>query len=116
LLVTKDQYGKTAWHHAAIFGILEALETLWSWGKEAELNPHELLLAKTEEGLTLLHLAAQENHVTILHKLGIRAKESHQNPNELKKKLFLAKDKYGYPAWNQAALFGRLQVLETLWS
>jgi ankyrin repeat protein len=44
------------------------------------------------------------------------ANEEQQNPNELKKKLLLAKDFYGKTAWHQEAIFGRLAALENLWS
>jgi len=45
---------------------IKALETIRSRGKEAELNPSELLLAKSEDGRTAFHLAAEKNHVGIL--------------------------------------------------
>jgi len=54
------------------------------------------LLAETENGLTALHLEAQENHTKkILQKLRVWAEEWQLNTNELKKKLLLAKDKEG---------------------
>ena len=37
-----------------------ALQTLWGLAMEVELNLDELLLAKSEAGLTALHLAAQK--------------------------------------------------------
>jgi hypothetical protein len=46
------------------------------------------LLAQVEKGLTLLHLAAQENHAGILEILWVWAKETQQNPNELKKNFY----------------------------
>jgi hypothetical protein len=42
------------------------------------------------------------------------AEETQLNPKELKKNLFLAKDKDGYIAWHRAAQYGRIEVLETL--
>jgi len=74
-----------------------------------------LLLAQSEERATALHLAADGNHVEILKKLWVWAKEEQMNRNKLKKKLLLAKDKYGYTAWHQAAERGSLEALETLW-
>jgi len=71
LLLAKDKEGYIVWHHAAIFGRLEALETLWSWAKEVELKLDELLLFESEGGLTAFHLAAQENHIEILQKLWV---------------------------------------------
>ena len=38
------------------------------------------------------------------------------NPNDLRKKLLLANDNYGYMAWHRAAEGGNLESLETLWS
>jgi hypothetical protein len=48
------------------FGKLEALQTLWIWAKEVELNLNELLLATIEEGRTAFHMAAQGNHTEVL--------------------------------------------------
>jgi hypothetical protein len=115
LLLAKDKYGITAWNLATLFGRLQALEALWSWAKEAELNPHELLLAQNEEGCTILHVASEKKHVEILHKRCVCTKEAQLNAIELKKKILPAKDNYGITAWHLAALFCRLQALETLW-
>ena len=101
MLLAKDKNGCIAWHHAAIFGILEALETLWSLAKEVERNLDELLLDETEQGLTALHTAAQKNHTELLHTLWVWAEEWQLNKNELKKKLLLAKDKNGCISWQQ---------------
>jgi len=64
-----DKNGNTAWHHAACCGKLEALATLWSLDNEVEIKLDELLLVKTENGITTLHMAAQKNHTEILQKL-----------------------------------------------
>lgn len=42
LLLDKDNQGYRAWDRAAQFGSLEALETLKSWKKEAELYRDQL--------------------------------------------------------------------------
>jgi ankyrin repeat protein len=115
LFLAKDNYGFIAWHYAAEEGSLQALETLWSWGKEVELNTDELLLARSGVGLTAFQLAAENNDVKTLHKLWSWAEEGQLNRNELKKKLILAKDQYGYTAWQRAAPQGSLLALETLW-
>jgi ankyrin repeat protein len=73
LLLAKDKYGYKAWHRAAEGGSSKALETLWSWANEAEINPDELLLDQNEEGETVLHLAAKGNHIEIIEKLDARA-------------------------------------------
>jgi hypothetical protein len=49
---------------------------------EVELNLDELLLSKPEEGKTVLHMAAQENHREILQKLLVWAEEWQLNTNE----------------------------------
>ena len=50
-----------AWPLAAFRGSLEALEILWNWSKEVELNTDELLLSKTTDELTAFQMAAQNN-------------------------------------------------------
>jgi hypothetical protein len=73
------------------------------------------MLAQNERGETALHIAALRNHVEILQKLWIWAKDQ-MNPNDLRKKLLLAKDKYGYTAWHRAAERGNLVASGLLWS
>jgi len=63
LLFTKDKNKYIAWHHAACFGRLEALQTLWSWAKEVEVTSDELLLTKSWEGFTAFEMATERNHV-----------------------------------------------------
>jgi ankyrin repeat protein len=92
------------------------VEELWSWAKEADLNTHDLLLSQLENGFAAFHLAAKNNHVETLLKMWVWAEETQQNPKELKKKLFLAKDNDGYTAWQRAALEGSLEALDTLLS
>jgi len=41
---TEKHYQKIAWNRAAKARSLQALETLWSWSKEAALNTDELLI------------------------------------------------------------------------
>jgi ankyrin repeat protein len=66
LLLAKDKEGFSVWHHAACFGKLEVLQTLWSLAKEVEINLDELLLDGTEQGETPLHMAAHKNHTELL--------------------------------------------------
>jgi ankyrin repeat protein len=115
IFLAKDKFGFTVWHGAALEGNLQALEILWFWAKEEEINTDELLLSQTEDGFTAFHMAAEENHVEILKKLWGWAEERKLIPYELKNKLFLTKDYYGYTAWHRAALSGRLEALESLW-
>jgi len=56
-------------HRAAESGNLEALETLWCWANEAELNPNELLLDQNKEGNTTWQVAAQRDHFEVLYLL-----------------------------------------------
>jgi hypothetical protein len=74
LFVAKDKYGYTAWHRAAEGGSLEALELLWIWAKEVEVNQVELLLAESEDGKTAFSLAEEKNHEGILQALSDWAK------------------------------------------
>ena len=108
MLLAKDKKGYSLWHHAAYFGKLEALETLRSWAKKAELNPDELLLAQAEDGETVLHVAVKRNQVEILEILWVWAEEQ-LNTNELRKKLLLAKDKSGYTALEHAQFFWQVR-------
>jgi ankyrin repeat protein len=115
LFLSKRNYGYNAWHRAAQFGSLEALETLWSLAKEVELDTEELLLSQTGEGYTAFHLAAETNHVETLLKMWVWAEETQLNPKVLKKNLFLAKDNHGSIAWHLASLEGNIEALEALW-
>jgi hypothetical protein len=87
-----------------------ALEIIWGWAKEAEINPDELLLAKNDRGERALDVASKKNYVAILETLCVWAEEAKLNPNEAKNKLLLAKDKYGNITWHRAARFGRLKT------
>ena len=116
LLLAKDQNGNTVWHQAAERGSLEALETLWNWGKEVNLNPDELLLVQNEERQTVYHLAADRNDEGMLQKLWILARQAQVNIKEIKNKLLILKDKSGNTVWHTAAKRGHVETLEALWS
>jgi ankyrin repeat protein len=116
LFLAKNNVGFTAWHIAAFFGRLGALDILWSFAKKAEINTDELLLAQCLDDVTAFHLAAHENHVEILNKLWGWAEETKLNSNELRKKMFLAKDTHGYNAFQTAALRRNVEASETLYS
>jgi hypothetical protein len=62
LFLAKDKYRHIAWHRAAQYGNLGALETLWSWSEGAEINRNELLLAQNGEGFSAFQLAVENNH------------------------------------------------------
>ena len=72
------------------------------------------MLVPTADGYTAFQLAAHNNHVQTLKIMWLWAEETDLNPKELKKNLFLAKDKYGRIAWPQAAIKGSVQALETI--
>ena len=74
-----------------------ALELFWSWAKEAELNPHELLLAQNNSAETALCLAERQNYREIVQKILDWFKEAKLNPNKSK--------------WHQAAIFDWLREL-----
>jgi hypothetical protein len=61
-------------------------------------------------------VAAHGNHVEILQNLCVRAEEVQLCLNELKNKLLVVKDKYGYITWHQVARIGSFEALEELWS
>ena len=58
-----------AWHLAAFRGSLEALEILWNWSKEVELNTDELLLSKTTDEHTAFQMAAQNKYLETLKRM-----------------------------------------------
>ena len=67
MLLSKDEYKKTAWHMAAESGYVEVLNKLWDWAKELQLKPEELrnevLLSKDESNGTTWHKATNRDHV-----------------------------------------------------
>jgi len=99
----------------AQLGSLEALETLWSWAKDLELNTHEFLPSRSGDGYTTFQLAAWKNHLKVLLKLWVWTEETQLNSKELSKKLFLAKINDEYIAWHLASLEGSIEALEILW-
>lgn len=81
----------TTWPWAAEGGSLKAIEALWSWVTEVQLNvedmQNKLFLCQNEEENTALYLAAPENNEELLKKLCISGKEVKLNWNKLKNKL-----------------------------
>jgi len=73
LLLAKNEDGRTVWHWAAHTGSVAALEILWSWAKEADLNTYELkknlLLAQDKQWDIAWQVAIYGEHVDILEKL-----------------------------------------------
>jgi len=39
VLLSKDEYGRTAWHIATRNGNVKVLEKMWDWAKELQLTP-----------------------------------------------------------------------------
>jgi hypothetical protein len=64
--------------------------------------------------MTAWHLASQEGHLKVLNKLWKWANQV-LTQEDLKNKVFLAKDNYGTIAWRMAAERGHLEVLDSLW-
>ena len=77
-------------------------------------KPDELLLAQIEREKTAFHVAAQENHEEILQNLYVWAEEAQLCLDELKNKLFVPKDKYGYIAWHRSAENSSLEAFEIM--
>ena len=76
MFLAKEKNGYIAWVLAALKSSVQALETLWSWVKEVEINPDELLLDQTEDGrTTAFQFAAQKNHVETLRNCGFGLKK-----------------------------------------
>jgi hypothetical protein len=117
LLLAKSEDGKSLMNAAARGGNLELFESLWSWSKEAQLEPNELyilLLEKDPYGYTVWHAAAKGGNLALFESLCSWAKEAQLKPDELSE-LLLAKDIYGKTALHEAAESGNLEVLKALW-
>lgn len=78
------------------------LKKLWSWAREAQLNPNEfrnkLLLAKDSFGYTVWHREANRGGLQALEVLWIWAKRAGLNIVEMNNNLFLAQNKFGETA------------------
>jgi len=103
-LLAKNEDGRTAWYWAAHTGSVAALEILWSWAKEAELNTYELkkklLLAQDKQWDIAWQVAVYTEHVDALEKLWVWAKQQQLNLIELKNELLLTLDKLEKPPGN----------------
>jgi len=66
LLLAKEDEGFIVWHWVELNGSVDVLEMIGSWTKEVELKPDKFLLAQSEKGVTVFHMAAKKNHVGIL--------------------------------------------------
>ena len=60
-------------------------------------------------------MAAEKGSVELIDKLWVWAKEGLPDPNFLKNKLLLSRDKHGLNAWYIAAMTGSVQILGKLW-
>jgi ankyrin repeat protein len=100
LLLDKDSQGQTAWHNAAENDSLGALKNIWEWA----------------EAVTTWQEGAERGHSDASDTTRASVEEEELQPYQLKKQLFLDKDKYGNTAWHGAAQSGSSKTLETLWS
>ena len=93
LLLSQDNYVRTAWHVAVWWGKEEILDKLWVWTKEV-LNTDQLikkmLMAKNNEEMTAFHHETFCSNVQILERLWKWANE--QLTHEELNKLLLAQD------------------------
>jgi ankyrin repeat protein len=115
LLLYKDTYSGNAWQFAASSGHIKTLETLWSWGREVQVNlKDDLFLPKDWNGQTAWDVAAENGNKEILEKLWGWGREVQVN---LKEDLLLSKGRYyGKTAWDIAAENGNKEILENLWA
>jgi len=56
LLLAQDKNGNIARQRAAFYASLQALETLWRWAKEEEINIEELWLGQPGDALTAFQI------------------------------------------------------------
>ena len=106
MLLSKDNYNRTAWHNTIKRGQVEVLKKLWDLAKELQLKPEELrnevLLSKDKYNRTAWHKAAKKGGVEILKKLWDWAKELQLKPEVLRNGVLLSKDYYKETAWHKA--------------
>jgi ankyrin repeat protein len=118
VLLSKNDFGNTAWHLAAEGGQVAILKKLWKWAKELHLKPeelrYELLLSKIKNGYTAWHMAAEGGQVAILEKLWNWANELQIKPEEIRNDVLLSKSENGYTVWHMAAKNGQVKILEKL--
>jgi len=111
LLLDVDRAGITALFMASFNDNIATLETLWGLSKETQINTDELVkfLSAT------WHLAAVRGRRVKLERMWLLAGEEHRNPQELKRRMLLEKNKDGKNVWHLAAEGGHIGVLEKLW-
>jgi len=107
MLLATDRQGRTVLHKAAENNSIHALKKIWEWaGKVTTWK------AAAERG----HLVALSDHSEASDTNYTSPEGEEIQPNQIKNKLFVAKDKYGNMAWHTAAQRGSVKTLETLWS
>ena len=99
MLLATDRQGQTAWHKAAENESIKALQKIWERAATVTTGP---------EG-------DEKGHPEASDTTRASVEEKELQPNQIKNKLFVAKDKYGNTAWHGAAQRGSLKALETLW-
>ena len=111
MLLAQNEEGHTAWQLAAKTGHFEALQKLWVWVGEAQMNRNELknnlLMVKDQYVHTAWHRAAETGSLDELEILWSCAKETELNTDEL----LLAQNEERNTAWEVAAQTGHFEVL-----
>jgi ankyrin repeat protein len=107
MLLATDHQGRTALHKAAENDSVQALKKIWEWAEEVTTWK---TVAKRD------HLVALSDHSEASDKTHALAEEEELQQDQIKNKLFVAKDKCGNTAWHAAAERGSVKVLEALWT
>jgi len=118
LLLSQNQYKRSALRQATKDGNLELAEKLWVCAK-VKITParlkNELFFKHDSRGISAWHTAIKKGTVKMLVKMWDWVTELQLNPEDTKNYVYLLKDKKGNTAWHMAALRGNVEVLERLW-
>jgi len=107
MLLATDCRGQTALHKAAENDSVQALKKIWEWAEE--LTTWKAVAERD-------HLVALSDHSEASDTTRASAEEEELQQDQIKNKLFVAKDKCGNTAWHRAAKRGSIKALEALWT
>jgi ankyrin repeat protein len=99
MLLAADRLGRTAWHKAAENDSVQALKHIWKWADEVHA----------------LRVGAERDYSETSDTTSALVEEEELTSDQIKNKLFVAKDQYGNTAWLTAAQSGSAEALNILW-
>jgi len=125
MLLTKDDYGRTAWHMAAANDSVEALGKMWEW---AEVSVRKLVQSKKEQlnantlrekllqvidrwKYTTAHRTARGVRIEVMETLWKLDKKEELNTE----KMLRDQGHFGYTTWKMAVKELYLEMLKKYW-